>query len=122
MFQHFGGPMENKRAFPRLSEHWEFEYRSPQLHEFEDKPNVSRILNISGGGLCFISTKNLPKGTLLPFELKSTIFLSPIIGVVRIVWSKKGSEAFEHGAKFVWACWRDNVAQTAIADYVNTHH
>jgi hypothetical protein len=114
--------MENQRAFPRLSEHWEFEYRSPELHEFEAKPNVSRILNISGSGLCFNSTEQLPNGALLPFELKSTISPSPIIGVVSVVWSKKGDDAFEQGAKFVWVKWKDIDPQIAIANYVNTHH
>ena len=113
--------MEDKRVFPRLSEHWEFEYRAPELREYEAKPNVSRILNISGNGLCFVSAEHLPNGTLLPFELKSKISLSPIIGVVSVVWSKKVDEAFEQGAKFVWARWKDNLPQISIADYVDAH-
>ena len=106
----------------RLSGDWEFKYRSPEPHGFEDKPNFGRILNISGSGLCFISTEHLPKGMLLPFELKSTISPSPIIGVVSVVWGKKGDQAFEQGAKFVWVKWKDTDPQIAIADYVNTHH
>jgi len=99
--------MKNQRTFPRLSENWEFEYRTPELHEFEVKPNISRILNISCTGLCFNSTEHLPNGTLLPFELKSTISPVPIMGVASVVWSKKRNDAFEQGAKFVWVKWKD---------------
>lgn len=114
--------MENNRIFPRLSENWEFEYRTPDLHEFEVKPNISRILNISAGGLCFNSMEHLPNGTLLPFELKSTISPFPIIGVVSVVWGRNKDEAFEQGAKFVWIKWKDTDPQLAIANYVNTLH
>jgi hypothetical protein len=114
--------MKNQRTFPRLSENWEFEYRTPELHEFEVKPNISRILNISCTGLCFNSTEHLPNGTLLPFELKSTISPVPIMGVASVVWSKKRNDAFEQGAKFVWVKWKDTDPQIAIANYVNTHH
>jgi hypothetical protein len=113
--------MMDNRKFPRLGKIWDLEYKIIKSEEFKTNPFKSLTVNISGGGICFESEKEIPKGTMLVLELKSTIFPSSIIALAQAVWCKKhmGKDKYDVGAEFWWTGWKDNNAQQAVADFIN---
>jgi hypothetical protein len=110
----------DKRKFPRLGKIWELDYRIISLEEFKENPLRGLTVNISGGGICFESQNEIPKGTMLALELKSTIFPSSIIALGKTIWCHKesGKDTYEVGAEFWWTGWKDNDAQRAVAEYI----
>ena len=81
--------MEDRRKFPRIDETWELEYRTVTAEEFKKNPISSLTVNISTGGICFNSEKEIAKGTMLAIELKSPIFPSSIIALAETIWCRK---------------------------------
>lgn len=110
----------DKRKFPRLGKIWELDYRIISLEEFKENPLRGLTVNISGGGICFEAQNEIPKGTMLALELKSTIFPSSIIALAKTIWSHKesGKDKYDVGAEFWWTGWKDNDAQRAVAEYI----
>ena len=113
--------MLDKRGFPRLSEIWELDYRTISLREFKMNPHSSYTVNISGGGVCFETDEEIPKGTMLALELKSKIFPSPILSLAETIWCKKESkkDKFDVGVEFWWIGWKDSNAQKSLAEYIS---
>jgi len=113
--------MIDKRKYPRLGKIWNVDYRIIRSEEFQANPLRSFTLNISGGGLCFETDEEIPEGTMLALELKSTIFPSSIIALAKTIWCKKESEKnkYEVGAEFWWTGWKSNDAQKAVAEYIS---
>jgi len=68
--------MFEKRKFPRLGESWDLDYKKIREKEFKMNSIDSLTVNISGGGICFEANEELPKGTMLALELRSTEFPS----------------------------------------------
>jgi len=112
--------MDDKRKFPRLGEIWDMNFRTITAEEFKKNPISSFTMNISGGGICFEVDKEIPTGTMLACELKSTVFPSPIIVLAKTIWCKKEKkkDIFDVGAEFWWTGWKDNDAQEAVSDYI----
>ena len=81
--------MFEKRKFPRLGESWDVDYSTIRTTEFKKSPIDSLTVNISGGGVCFEAKEEIPKGTMLAVELRSTEFQSSIMALAR----KKISES-----------------------------
>lgn len=113
--------MFDKRKFPRIGKIWDVDYRVISPVEFKENPFRSLTVNISGGGICFESDKEIPNETMLAIELRSTIFPSSIIALAKTIWCKKegDKEKYEVGAEFWWTGWKDNDAQRSVADYIN---
>lgn len=113
--------MSDKRKFPRVGKIWDLDYRVIGPEEFESNALPSLTVNISGGGLCFETNQEIPEGTMLALELKSTVFPSPIIALAKAVWCRKTiqEEKYDVGAEFWWTGWKDNDAQKAVLDYVS---
>jgi len=113
--------MFDKRKFPRLGEIWELDYRTITSKEFKVNPLSSFTVNISGGGIRFEADEEIPKGTMLALELKSTIFPSSIIGLGKTIWCKMGrkEDKYDVGVEFWWTGWRDNNTQKAVAEYIS---
>jgi len=113
--------MIDKRKFPRLGKIWELDFRVITLEEFKENPLRGLTVNISGGGICFESDKEIQKGTMLALELKSTIFPSSIIALAKAIWCHKegGKDKYDVGAEFWWTGWKDNDAQKAVAEYIS---
>ncbi len=113
--------MIDKRKFPRLGKIWELDFRVITLEEFKENPLRGLTVNISGGGICFESEKEIQKGTMLALELKSTIFPSSIIALAKVIWCQKesGKDKYDVGAEFWWTGWKDNDAQKAVAEYIS---
>jgi len=113
--------MFDKRKFPRLGEIWELDYRTIKLEQFKKNPLSSFTVNISGGGICFEADEEIPEGTMLALELKSTIFPTSIIGLAKTIWCKKKrkEDKYDVGVEFWWTGWKDNDAQLKVADYIS---
>lgn len=113
--------MLDRRKFPRLDEKWDIGYRTITSEEFQDDPISALTVNISGGGICFEADEEIPKGTMLALELKSTAFPSPIIALAKASWCKKErkKEKYEVGAEFWWVGWQDTDAQHTVAEYIS---
>ncbi len=113
--------MLDKRRFPRLDEKWELDYRTITSEEFKDDPISGFTVNISGGGICFETEEEMPKGTMLALELKSAAFPSPIIALAKVVWCKKErkKDTYEVGSEFWWVGWKDSDTQQTVAGYIS---
>lgn len=113
--------MFDKRKFPRLGEIWELDYRTIKLEQFKKNPLSSFTVNISGGGIRFEADEEIPEGTMLALELKSTIFPTSIIGLAKTIWCKKErkKDKYDVGVEFWWTGWKDNNAQQKVADYIS---
>ena len=111
--------MFEKRKFPRLGESWDLDYKKIRDKELKMNSIDSLTVNISGGGICFESSEELPKGTMLALELKSVEFPSAIMALAKSVWCKeKDIGKYDVGAEFWWTGWKNNDAQTEMLDYV----
>lgn len=112
--------MFEKRKFPRLGESWDVDYRAIQTADLKMNIIDGLTANISGGGICFASNEEIPKGTMLAVELKSAEFPSPIMALAKTVWCKeKDIGKYDIGVEFWWTGWKNNDAQKSILDYVN---
>lgn len=112
--------MIDKRDFPRLDEVWDVNYRTLTAEEFKTDPISSITMNISGGGICFETDKEIPEGTMLVLELKSPIFSTSIIALAKAVWCRKEKkDKYNVGAKFWWTGWKDNTVQKKMAKYIS---
>jgi len=86
--------------------------------KFDHDPIKSLALNISGGGVCFEATDNLPQGTLVALDMRSDDFNAPILALAKVIWCKPHGAGYQVGAEFWWVGWGDDQAQTTIANYV----
>lgn len=112
--------MFEKRKFPRLGESWEVDFRTIQTADLKMNIIDGLTANISGGGICFASNEEIPKGTMLAVELKSAEFPSPIMALAKTIWCKeKDIGKYDIGVEFWWTGWKNNDAQKSILDYVN---
>jgi hypothetical protein len=112
--------MFEKRKFPRLGESWDVDYRAIRTEDLKMNIIDGLTVNISGGGICFASNEEIPKGTMLAVELKSAEFPSPIMALAKTIWCKeKDVGKYDIGVEFWWTGWKNNDAQKSILDYVN---
>ena len=112
--------MFEKRKFPRLGESWDVDFRAIRTADFKMDQIDGLTVNISGGGICFESNEEVPKGTMLAVELKSAEFPSPIMALAKAVWCKERDIGkYDIGVEFWWTGWKNNDAQKSILDYVN---
>ncbi len=110
--------MFQRRKFPRVSKHYQVSYTPVDADQFQSNPVSSLAVNISGGGLCFEADEALQKDAMIALEINSDDFRSAILALARVAWCKPKGEAYEVGAEFWWIGWRDNQAQSSIADFI----
>jgi hypothetical protein len=107
-----------RRRFPRLRKDFQIAYRVVDQEKFHNDPISSLALNISGGGVGFEATENIPNGALVALEIRADDFSTPILALAKVVWCKPRGAVYEVGAEFWWIGWGDTLAQTTIANYV----
>ena len=113
--------MFGRRKYPRINKGYEVSYKCIEKDQFEENPISGLAVNISGGGICFEAKEKLAKGTVIALEINSGNLESSILGLARVAWCKQRGELFEVGAEFWWVGWRDNQAQSNIAEYITTN-
>ncbi len=61
------------------------------------------VINISQGGLYFISKERLDPGTKIELSIEAPMAAAPISAAAKVVWSRKSAdhEAWRTGVKFV---------------------
>ncbi len=112
--------MFEKRKFPRLGETWDLDYKIIRAKEFKMNSIDSLTVNISGGGICFEASEDLPKGTMLALELRSAEFPSPIMALAKSIWCRERDvDKYEVGAEFWWTGWKNNDSQRNMLEYIN---
>ena len=79
-----------RRRFPRLRQDFQITYRMIDQEKFDHEPIKSLALNISGGGVCFEATDNLPKGILVALDIRADDFNAPILGISFVPYAARG--------------------------------
>lgn len=113
--------MSDGRQFPRVADSanlkWRVIVNGPQTG-----PTMRGLqLNISGGGICFLSNDPVPEGKMVALELQLPGFPSAILAMGKVVWSKPAPDApgeFEIGAEFHWIGWDSAAAQEQVLNYI----
>jgi len=78
-------------------------------------------VNIGGGGLCFRTDEELSPNHVVAAEFRLPESTDEVVAVGRIVWCRPSEgEGFEVGVEFSWLGWRDEAAQQALSDYVQS--
>jgi hypothetical protein len=109
-----------RRKFPRVGKNYHVSYTTIDREQFTQNPVHSLAVNISGGGLCFEAKEALEKDSLVALEIHADDFRSAILALACVAWCKQKGEAYEVGAEFWWIGWRDNEAQTTMANFIAT--
>ncbi len=112
-------PAPDKRRFPRLKESCSIRFRHVESDSFPQEGTDALTVNISGGGICFVSAEKLAHDSLLAIELTLPEFDSPVVSLGRTVWCEPLDDGkFEVGMEFWWIGWGDDGAQQAISGYI----
>ena len=112
-------PSPDKRRFPRLKDSCVIHFRRVESDSFPAEGTEALTVNISGGGICFLTKQKLEQDALLAIELTLPEFDSPVVSLGRTVWCEPREEGkFEVGMEFWWIGWGDDGAQKAITDYI----
>jgi c-di-GMP-binding flagellar brake protein YcgR len=90
--------MPDGRKFPRLNEGWQLAYRILEKEKALKEPLRNFTVDISGGGICFLSKEELAPKTPLAIELDSEEFPSPIMALAHVVWCNTTEQEYEVGA------------------------
>jgi c-di-GMP-binding flagellar brake protein YcgR len=73
----------DKREFPRLSFDVELKY---EVLNLSPKTQISRVKNISVGGVCIMIFEKVETGTLMKIELSLLNEDKPIVATGKVVW------------------------------------
>ena len=111
--------MFHSRKFPRVSKEYRVSYSLVDQEQFDHNPVSSLAVNISGGGICFTSEEPLAKGSMVALDIDADDLQSSILALAKVQWCKTSGSTYEVGAEFWWIGWRDNKAQTTVADFIN---
>ena len=91
-----------KRKYPRFNKNCEVRYK---IVELEDMPSRGTTVNISGGGLCFKSSEQIPLGKMVALEVEIPNAPSAVMAMGKLMWIKKVDGGFEYGVEFWWLGW-----------------
>jgi len=106
-----------RRKFPRIGKNYHLSYTPIDKAQFDNNPLRSLVVNISGGGLCFEASEALEKDAIVALEINSDDS-QELLALARVAWCKPRGNKYDVGAEFWWIGWRDNTAQTTIADFI----
>ena len=112
--------MFQSRKFPRVSKEYRVSYSLVDQDQFDRNPISSLAVNISGGGICFTAEEPLAKGSMIALDIDADDLHSSILALAKVKWCKTSGTTYEVGAEFWWIGWRDNEAQTTVADFIST--
>jgi Tfp pilus assembly protein PilZ len=110
-----------RRKYPRVRESCNVKFRvvdDPVLQP-EDQGGVA--VNISGGGMCFQSERELQPGAMVAVQMTLTQLPTPVVSLGKVVWCEPGQAGsnFDIGVEFWWIGWADQEAQSQMLHYVN---
>lgn len=125
--------MEERRKFPRIDKNSTLEYKTLDFPITEDGFLSSRIENISGNGLVFISGKKFEIGSILHlrvgligwhkekndfYKYDETAVSEPLLILARVVriTELKKSQSYEIGAEFINVSKEDHKAMISFID------
>ncbi len=112
--------MFHSRKFPRVSKEYRVSYSLVDQEQFDRNPVSGLAVNISGGGICFTAEEPLAKGCMVALDINADDLHSSILALAKVKWCKTKNDSYEIGAEFWWIGWRDNEAQTTVADFIST--
>jgi hypothetical protein len=111
---------EEQRKFPRVSESCDVKYQIVEDDTVQHNGQEGSAVNISGGGVCFESDTELPKGSMMVMEIELPQFPSAVVALGKVAWCKDiPGDKYEVGVEFWWIGWREQDAQAAMLDYIN---
>lgn len=107
-----------RRKFPRLREKVAIRVK-PIAGATAPRGGLDTMsVNISGGGLRYVSPDPVKVGEFLAVEMSLPDFSSPVVAMARGVSCEPGSGGYEVGVEFWWVGWGDDSAQRAMAEYI----
>jgi hypothetical protein len=56
---------------------------------------------------------------MVALDIDADDLQSSILALAKVQWCKTSGSTYEVGAEFWWIGWRDNKAQTTVADFIN---
>ena len=92
----------DKRTHSRLNVYHLVKYRL--LSHPEDRPIVTSVRNISGGGICLLTGKPLNLGTVIVVFINFPKVQKPIQSLAKVMWLKKdpkNKNLYNIGIQFV---------------------
>lgn len=111
----------DRRRFPRLRESCRIRVRPLAAASIPGAEGHDAVtVNISGGGLAFVSEQRAEIGDFLALELTMPEFSSPVVALGRVAWVAAPSPPCEVGVEFWWVGWGDDSAQRAISDFIKS--
>lgn len=111
-------PADDRRRFPRLRESCHIRVKSLDEGGVPARGVDAITVNISGGGLCYLSQEPVEEGRFLAVELELPEFGSPVVALARASYCGPAGAGYEIGIEFWWVGWGDESAQRAIAEYI----
>jgi len=109
--------MKERRKSDRLNIKWKLTYSVLQNNQFIQAPQSQSILDISSGGVSFMTEQVIVSNTIVAVELEPDSLSSSIWAFAKVVRCQRKDWGYQIGAKF-W--WKNNTAQPAISDYVES--
>lgn len=109
---------QDRRRFPRLRANCRIRVKPLDDDGVPATGSDAITVNISGGGLCYMSSTPVEVGRFLAVELDLPEFGSPVVALARASFCAPAANGHEVGIEFWWVGWGDESAQRAIAEYI----
>ena len=109
-----------RRQFPRLREACKIRVRPLAGMTTSDPGAEGVTVNISGGGLCYMSEERYEPGTFLAVELTLPEFPSAVVALARTSFASPEGPPHETGLEFWWVGWDDNSVQQQISTFIKS--
>jgi PilZ domain len=110
------------RKYPRVKESCDLKYHIIEEaggERAEGQGGVS--VNISGGGMCFLSNDPITPGSMVALEMSLSHLPTPVVSLGRVVWCEESEarrDRFDVGIEFWWIGWADEEAQGQMLQYI----
>ena len=115
-----GSGHDDRRRFPRLARECRIRVRPLTGLDADTDGFEAMTVNISGGGLCYVSQESVPTGSFVAVELSMSDLESPVLALARTAFCSPAGPPHEVGLEFWWVGWGDDSAQRAISDLIKT--
>lgn len=114
--------VKERRKFPRIREDWTINFCSIENDQFLKERSGGSMRNISGGGICFETEKDLKAGSMLAIEILSPDFPASIMSLGRVVRCKPSENQgrFEVAVEFWWIGWSEEGFQKRMGDFLRS--
>jgi len=116
-----GPTFPDRRAEPRAGATFPVQYKLLDEKGQEQRQVCGSAVNVSDSGLRFQTDEQLQTGCVVAAEFNLPGSESEVVAVGKVVWCRPSDQAgFDVGMEFWWLGWRDEHAQQALADYVQS--